>query len=156
EGRTVLFVSHNMGIVRSLCRDALYLESGRVKRAGAAPDVVALYNEETSMASVLPVAERKDRAGAGGLRFQGFELLDDQGRPRGYAVTGEDAHFRVRIAGGGPGARPPAPIDVAIIIHDHLRNRLTTLASFFTAQSPEAYGDASAMICFVPRLPLLA
>jgi lipopolysaccharide transport system ATP-binding protein len=43
SGRTVLFVSHNMSAVTSLCRKALLLEQGRVKTAGAVDHVVQAY-----------------------------------------------------------------------------------------------------------------
>jgi lipopolysaccharide transport system ATP-binding protein len=43
EGRTVLFVSHNMGAVRGLCSNALWLENGVVKKFGPAGSVVGEY-----------------------------------------------------------------------------------------------------------------
>jgi lipopolysaccharide transport system ATP-binding protein len=42
-GRTVLFVSHNMGMLTRLCSRALWLERGRVKLDGASHDVVGAY-----------------------------------------------------------------------------------------------------------------
>ena len=42
-GRTVVFVSHNMTAVESLCRRAVWLENGRVVSDGPTPDVVAEY-----------------------------------------------------------------------------------------------------------------
>ena len=43
SGRTVLFVSHNMGAVSSLCQRAILMADGRVKLAGPADAVVAEY-----------------------------------------------------------------------------------------------------------------
>jgi lipopolysaccharide transport system ATP-binding protein len=43
EGRTVLFVSHNMAAVRSLCSTAILLEGGRISLSGAAAEVTELY-----------------------------------------------------------------------------------------------------------------
>jgi lipopolysaccharide transport system ATP-binding protein len=43
EGRTVLFVSHNMGAIRSLCDSAAMLDGGRLKKIGPTPDVVSAY-----------------------------------------------------------------------------------------------------------------
>jgi lipopolysaccharide transport system ATP-binding protein len=43
DGRTVLFVSHNMLAVQRLCSRALFLENGRLKASGAVPDIVADY-----------------------------------------------------------------------------------------------------------------
>ena len=46
EGRTVLFVSHNMGAVTTLCQRAVRLREGRVEDDGAASRVVASYLAE--------------------------------------------------------------------------------------------------------------
>lgn len=43
EGRTVLFVSHNMGAIAELCTRAIWLEGGRLKEDGLPPDVVMRY-----------------------------------------------------------------------------------------------------------------
>lgn len=43
EGRTVLFVSHNMGVLKKLCNRALYLQKGRMIADGKVQDIVAQY-----------------------------------------------------------------------------------------------------------------
>ena len=43
QGRTVLFVSHNMAAVKSLCKHGILLENGMVKETGTADEVVAHY-----------------------------------------------------------------------------------------------------------------
>ncbi len=43
EGRTVLFVSHNMGAVRSLCTTGIILANGRLTFAGTSTDATARY-----------------------------------------------------------------------------------------------------------------
>lgn len=47
EGRTVLFVSHNMAAVASLCRTAVCLSQGQLVDSGAASDVVTRYISNT-------------------------------------------------------------------------------------------------------------
>ena len=47
EGRTVLFVSHNMGSVRNLCKSGILLEKGMVKYTGNISDVIAKYQLST-------------------------------------------------------------------------------------------------------------
>jgi lipopolysaccharide transport system ATP-binding protein len=43
EGRTVLFVSHNMSVIKALCPLAIWLDRGRVRRQGAAQEVIGEY-----------------------------------------------------------------------------------------------------------------
>jgi lipopolysaccharide transport system ATP-binding protein len=43
EGRTILFVSHNLTAIQNLCGKALYLDKGALIRSGKATDVVETY-----------------------------------------------------------------------------------------------------------------
>ncbi len=43
EGRTVLFVSHNMSVVRALCTKGIFLADGQIKVEGVASDIVEQY-----------------------------------------------------------------------------------------------------------------
>jgi lipopolysaccharide transport system ATP-binding protein len=45
-GRTVLFVSHNLAAIETLCTRTIYLAEGRVIQEGATSDVVATYLEK--------------------------------------------------------------------------------------------------------------
>jgi lipopolysaccharide transport system ATP-binding protein len=44
EGRTVLFVSHNMGAVNSLCTSGIYLKNGMIEKRGDIVSVIQHYN----------------------------------------------------------------------------------------------------------------
>lgn len=49
EGRTVLFVSHNMNSVLNLCSQCIYLENGQLKKIGISKQVISSYiTEETT------------------------------------------------------------------------------------------------------------
>jgi homopolymeric O-antigen transport system ATP-binding protein len=43
DGRTILFVSHNMTAVKSLCSSVLWLDGGRIVNAGETEEVVTSY-----------------------------------------------------------------------------------------------------------------
>lgn len=51
DGRTVLFVSHNMGTVRTLCPRVVWLDEGRVQQDGPARDVVTAYMSQSGTSS---------------------------------------------------------------------------------------------------------
>jgi lipopolysaccharide transport system ATP-binding protein len=76
-GRTVLFVSHNMIAVQSLCEQVVLLEGGRVKNAGAAESVIASYLSESMKSN--PTAIWDDPATAPGnsiVRIRGISISD--------------------------------------------------------------------------------
>jgi lipopolysaccharide transport system ATP-binding protein len=102
EGRTVLFVSHNMAAVRTLCRSAMVLEGGRLVREGEPADCIAHYashgfREESSLwtrpssAMDTPLAiTRIDSRVAGiqpHLRLELDILLESRGSHKPALVT---------------------------------------------------------------------
>ena len=51
EGRTVLFVSHNMAAVQALCDSAILLQEGRLAARGKVHEVISLYSAKSSNSS---------------------------------------------------------------------------------------------------------
>ncbi len=73
-GRTVLFVSHNMASIVSLCSRAIRLDSGRLVDDGPAQEVVQHYLQSVATQEVVNLAERRDRDGDGSVRMTGVRI----------------------------------------------------------------------------------
>ena len=81
SGRTVLFVSHNMAAVRSLCTRAFLIESGRITTEGSPADVARQYAEASVIRNATPLHEREERGGDGSVRSVALRVADDSGSP---------------------------------------------------------------------------
>jgi lipopolysaccharide transport system ATP-binding protein len=156
EGRTILFVSHNMGAVQTVCRRALLLARGEVKLMGTVPEVVAEYLKVSDAPDGVPLADRRDRTGDGRFRFEEFRLLDAHGRPAAGMVTGEDCYLCLRLSTPPAAAGMTSPLDVAVSVRDFQGRKLTEVATHFTNSSPKTVAEAREVCCLVPRVPLLA
>ena len=88
-GRTVIFVSHDMGNVSRLCEHGVLLNEGRLEFQGAMIAVVARYQkggiEENGFADLT---NRGDRSGSGDAQFQSVELLKVSVRCSTFAFGG--------------------------------------------------------------------
>lgn len=60
EGRTIIFVSHDMSAILSLCERVVLLENGQVKTIGQAEQVVDQYLQSVSRIDEIPIADRGD------------------------------------------------------------------------------------------------
>jgi lipopolysaccharide transport system ATP-binding protein len=69
QGRTVLFVSHNMAAVESMCDCAILLERGSCITKGDTNRIVQDYLREMSRVATTPLEQRLDREGSGEIRF---------------------------------------------------------------------------------------
>jgi lipopolysaccharide transport system ATP-binding protein len=82
EGRTVIFVSHNMNAIQSLCSRSLYISSGRIMRNGPTNEVVAFYKEDISnfkFTADAAISDTTQRRGNGKCRFTKIEIKNKQG-----------------------------------------------------------------------------
>lgn len=52
EGRTVLFVSHNMGSIKQLCRNSILLESGAIKKIGSTQEITTEYLSNHDLSNI--------------------------------------------------------------------------------------------------------
>jgi lipopolysaccharide transport system ATP-binding protein len=81
EGRTVLFVSHNMGAVANLCTSALWLGEGKVVMQGAVQDTIAAYMRTVGGAQQSDPSRWRHH-GTGDARVTDARMLDATGEPR--------------------------------------------------------------------------
>jgi lipopolysaccharide transport system ATP-binding protein len=86
EGRTVIFVSHNLSAVERLCDSALLLDHGRVAFQGPTPDAIERYLQAGPGADGM-LAEASRRPGRGRVRFTRIRVLCD-GRPAAHLASG--------------------------------------------------------------------
>ena len=96
EGRTVLFVSHNMAMIENLCQRVIWLKDGRIAGDGAPNGVISSYLAELSQMSSTPLVHRTDRQGRGDVRAVTVELRDAAGEAVGHPVSGQQVVFRLR------------------------------------------------------------
>lgn len=75
QGRTVLFVSHNMSAVKNLCARGIVLKNGSVDSEGNIEEVLARYNVPDNVDVNLD--QITNRMGAGEIRFTQIHISSD-------------------------------------------------------------------------------
>jgi lipopolysaccharide transport system ATP-binding protein len=75
EGRTVIFVSHNMGAISSLCDRAIYLKNGQLEMVGVVESVVRNYFSEVLQNKIEDLTQLRLPGFGGKLRFTDIELV---------------------------------------------------------------------------------
>ena len=95
EGRTVLFVSHNMASIRSLCNRGVLLENGKMKADGEVNTICDMYLSD----SLVSLGAAWTHAFSSEKDFQvtKVELLDDKGEGRNLFSCDEDWHIRMTV-----------------------------------------------------------
>src|SRR5262245_39421351 len=101
EGRTIIFVSHNMAAVESLCTGAHLISEGRIVRSGGTGEVIAEYLSAVATLSGVPLVQRPDRQGDGRLQFTDIRIVSDDGKPTGVIQSGQSVEFSVGYKSSG-------------------------------------------------------
>jgi lipopolysaccharide transport system ATP-binding protein len=104
SGRTVVFVSHNMGAIAKLCTEAMVLEHGSIKFAGEAQAAIHFYNGMVLAGSeligerpphVLYASDPSASPHAGDFRITRIELLDASGEAKSVVGTWDPITIRL-------------------------------------------------------------
>ena len=136
DGRTVVFVSHNMAAVQRLCSRAFLIDRGKLMFEGTTPDAVAAYFDRTDPTHRVGVSvigediERFEGSGAGRLRR--VVMTNADGEPTSSVRLGQP--FRVALTFEMFDPLPDAVVEIGICTSDGQR--------FATVQSVDRPGTS--------------
>src|SRR5688572_4504893 len=108
-GKTVILVSHDLGNVRGLCRQVLWLDRGEIKALGETEAIVAAYLDDINLRAAAEQAARdrtETRGGSGDARFADVTVLDEAGHPTDLFRPGESIRVRAEYRAFRPIERP--------------------------------------------------
>ncbi len=103
-GGTLVFISHDLGTVQSICTRALWLEDGRIQAEGGPTEVVMEYTAHVNAREAQKAERQGDRSsirrpqrwGTGRVRIAQVEICDGAGRPSSVFRTGDTLLVRMR------------------------------------------------------------
>ena len=151
DGRTVLFVSHNMGAITALCQKGVLLSRGKVERSGPIDEVVANYLKSQQLSAGLSLLSRTDRSGTGTSRFSEIYFCDSEGHRVEQLLSGQTCELRFRYEGTGRFSKP----QIKFTIYNRTGQPVTHFDSNLQSPFPPLPGSGE-FACRFPKLPLSA
>ena len=139
EGRTILFVSHNMAVVQSLCNRGIYLSQGTVAVDDSINSVVNTYLSAIEQIKNQDLKERTDRKGAGKARIVKAKIYRDKAdgdKIFNVFQVGDPVKFEIEYEGDCSG------IECRFTIYEQQGQPIATFSS----------GDHSALDCPIDQL----
>lgn len=158
--RVVVFVSHSLPAVESLCNRALWLDHGTIRGLDETQKVVAAYIDEVNRRQLdrpdlsAGVSERR---GSGEARITGIQVTGTDGRERERFAMGEDIIVRMGFSASRPIPRPI--FGLSVWSDEGLR--VCTITTQAENTSPDVIDGTGTMCCtlkaphFLPRLYFL-
>jgi lipopolysaccharide transport system ATP-binding protein len=141
DGRTVLFVSHNMALVQSLCERVIWLDSGRFRSEGRTNEVVNAYLEDAVHTESIAIGDRVDREGDGSVRVHSLRIEDADGRS--VIHTGS----RLRVTLEYASSRPVRSLQAYVAISDANQVNIYGIDTEATGGAPEQLPAEGTLTC---------
>jgi lipopolysaccharide transport system ATP-binding protein len=150
EGRTVIFVSHNMPAVQALCTRAILLRHGAVAIDGGTGDVLREYLGHLLATAAQAFDENNpDRRGDGTIRLTGARVLDADGHPVERLVAGTP--MTLEFSYDNPAGAERADVLLAIVNHLGITvSHMSTRIAGFSVEMERT----GVVRCRIPTLPL--
>ena len=152
DGRTVLFVSHNLSAVEALCDRAVILDRGGVRAVGEATSIASKYLKMFAADRFVQgeLASLR-RSGKRQVTFERMELQDRFGNTITSPVTGDE--LNVVLSFGGTSVERQSS-RVGITFYNSNEVPLFLCGSELVSNSPIQVGAGDTVVCRIPRLPL--
>jgi lipopolysaccharide transport system ATP-binding protein len=93
EGRTILFVSHNMGAISQLCEKTILLKGGQIEKIGRTSEVINEYLKNYYSLNNISLSERNDRQGSGDLKVTSYSLKNAVGEDVLFFTCGQNSQI---------------------------------------------------------------
>jgi len=152
QGRTVLFVSHNMPAVLSLCTKAHWLDNGEFAYSGSVDSTVKRYLQSTISASMMPLAERKDRNGDGSVLLTSISV-ESVNKQKGTSTISCTDGLCIKI--GYQAAKTLQRPRFSISIYSHTNVRIYRLESEATGELQERLAPSGQVTCITEPIHLI-
>jgi lipopolysaccharide transport system ATP-binding protein len=152
EGRTILFVSHNMAAVAALCTRGVLLSHGHVAKDGPVNDIITHYMEMGANKVTIPLTERTDRRGSGRFRFTNVAFLNQEGDLTSSGVSGRP--LTIVLDYEAPDGKTARDVDAFIAFYGSFGELLFAPHVRLTHGAFEEIPPKGHMVCHIPKLPL--
>ena len=152
EGRTVLFVSHNMSAVLNLCQRTFLLERGELIADGTPETTMKRYLQNLQTVRSANLASHRDRRGRGRVRFSKVCLEDEEGQSIEQAMSGQT--IRVALHYASQLESDLLNCRISIAVEDPFGQTLFVCSTEMTSREPKCLPPTGTIRCSIERLPL--
>jgi len=151
EGRTVLFVSHNMAAVENLCNTGIVMENGKIGFNGGITEALKFYlNSMTEIIDSSSIGTRSDRRGEGQVRITGIKIKDEEKNENVPFQTGTKLFFEINYKSGENVKNPR----IIIGLYDLMNVGVARFDTEITGDLQPVLPSSGRIVCSTENLPL--
>jgi lipopolysaccharide transport system ATP-binding protein len=149
EGRTILFVSHNMGAIKSLCQKGLVMSNGNASSLMKANDAVARYMSEVQVSGLRNEYVFYGNASDYNVRIVSAKIVNQN--DNSVFLSGDKLIIKIDYNSDSFDLKG----DIHLGIYDVFGMKIIHLAASFVTGEIIKFKKDGQIICVIPRLPLM-
>jgi len=151
EGKTLLFVSHNLSAVETICRRGVFLLDGKVDTLGDTRHALRSYLNWVDTRQQARLNGKAHLRSSRSLKIERVSFHDVTGVERASFRTGEEIEIRLKVHAQVPISQPFFSIGIG----DGRPGNLILCSMLVDGHTPEIIEGPSVVSCRIRRLPLL-
>ncbi|MGD0707000.1 MAG: ABC transporter ATP-binding protein [Anaerolineaceae bacterium] len=153
NGGTILFISHNMTTVASLCNQAMVLEHGNVAfPLGRVSDAVEYYLSSVVSESKYELEESRQGLPAGPIKITGFTIRGEHGAVVDTLTSGSPTSFVIEYETSYP--TPVTDVNFSILLKTLNGDVISNLSTRTTAGSLKLKSRTGSVTCKITKFPI--
>jgi lipopolysaccharide transport system ATP-binding protein len=153
NGRTVLFVSHDLGAVRNLCDECVLLDKGKLLDKGPTADIIDSYLKLNNAESRMNLHKFTERSGKGELIFSKLEMFNSKNENVSSAVSGEKISFKLHYEAKEPD-REFKNTRISLGVSNNRGDAMLLFSSEMYLNEEITLQGSGSISCTVDRFPL--
>jgi lipopolysaccharide transport system ATP-binding protein len=156
EGRTVLFVSHQMAAIQKLCQSCIVMESGSIRFTGSVPSAIEAYLSSDEDEDHSVSLSTKPRKGNGKLFISRINLVSITGSVTNSTISGDDLVIELLFETSSGQSDDLGRVICSVQVLDVLGNSLFLTHNRMTGQPFGGNSSKGTIRVRIPKLPLPA
>jgi lipopolysaccharide transport system ATP-binding protein len=156
SGRTVIFVSHNLGAVNRICTKGLLIEKGQIKLISSIKEIIEEYQKKIILSE--DIWKRKEyRSGNGNVRINNITLLDDKNNmllPNNI-ISGEKLIIKIDYNSYHYSNKFIKDFQIGLIIRNHANEFISVLNNKMTGNPFSNISKDGTVFCIFEKFPFM-
>jgi len=152
--RTIIFVSHDLGAIKKICKRCILIDKGRIIKIGPTDSVINTYLEriDKDIDRNDSVIKTTNRTGTGKVRIVSVKIENKNKRKIGYAISGETLRFVFKYKSVGDFSK----VNLSFSIHTQLSQNIILHQSKYTKDYFKVQKGIGSFIFQIESLPLIS
>ncbi len=151
EGRTIIMVSHQLDVLRSLCVNGLYLDNGKLIKAGPIDSVIETYLTAKSELKHIDLGLRRDRMGNGKAIVSAIRFVDRDGKDLPTIHSGQFVKIVVELKSMDKSIQN---VDIRLDVFDKMGQQWFLLSNTISDGTFLQCPGEAKLECEIPKFPL--